>query len=574
MKQEGRHIDFYASQATKRLDGNRRAQKVTRWALQQFWTPVGAGIKEPDRGEVHGDLPLRRRRRPPGGAAHRPLHRPPPRPHRPPPGRAGSASLTSPLDGSRRLVRGPARARATTAGTRKVAIRRRSSSGEWGAGPSTVSSDRIARRIHSDSSSTSRSAPDQPGAPARVGQRGAPLVEHGVEQRLAGARDGGRHAAALAVEQRLELGIVADGVEQVDRPTAPGRRRSGPGCRRRRRSPRGRVPSSVRGCAAAPRAPARRGWGSSGRSWPATPWPRWRCPRRWSWPGRTGRCRPRPRRSGARWAASASAGTSSPHRSLVIAATLLVARRGRSAGSCDMCPGLLRHTTRFVSSLGPVRSVHRSHGGACTMPEYSSYQELIDRDEANDLDAILSVANPLHRRRRSPWWPTTPTPSSRGTTRRAPGPALNKLYEKAKTSQWNGETDLDWSIDVDQEAIAVLRQRRRAQLGGHGLRPDRHPARQVGRRRSGSSGAIEQQNWTLSQFMHGEQGALLCTAKIVETVPWIDAKYYAVDPGDGRGPPRRGLRQVPRHQADRATTRSTPTSGCCSTTSSPTAAGT
>ena len=38
---------------------------------------------------------------------------------------------------------------------------------------------------------------------------------------------------------------------------------------------------------------------------------------------------------------------------------------------------------------------------------------------------------------------------------------------------------------------------------------------------------IEQQNWSLSQFMHGEQGALLCTAKIVETVPWIDAKYYA-----------------------------------------------
>ena len=38
---------------------------------------------------------------------------------------------------------------------------------------------------------------------------------------------------------------------------------------------------------------------------------------------------------------------------------------------------------------------------------------------------------------------------------------------------------------------------------------------------------IESQNWMLSQFMHGEQGALICTAKIVETVPWIDAKYYA-----------------------------------------------
>src|SRR5947209_4744756 len=38
---------------------------------------------------------------------------------------------------------------------------------------------------------------------------------------------------------------------------------------------------------------------------------------------------------------------------------------------------------------------------------------------------------------------------------------------------------------------------------------------------------IESQNWRLSQFMHGEQGALICTAKIVESVPWIDAKYYA-----------------------------------------------
>jgi hypothetical protein len=34
-------------------------------------------------------------------------------------------------------------------------------------------------------------------------------------------------------------------------------------------------------------------------------------------------------------------------------------------------------------------------------------------------------------------------------------------------------------------------------------------------------------NSMLSQFMHGEQGALVCTAQIVETVPWIDAKYYA-----------------------------------------------
>jgi hypothetical protein len=33
--------------------------------------------------------------------------------------------------------------------------------------------------------------------------------------------------------------------------------------------------------------------------------------------------------------------------------------------------------------------------------------------------------------------------------------------------------------------------------------------------------------WQFSQFLHGEQGALICTAKIVQTVPDIDSKYYA-----------------------------------------------
>jgi hypothetical protein len=44
MKQEGRHIDFYASEATRRLDGHPGAQRMTRWALQRFWSPVGAGV--------------------------------------------------------------------------------------------------------------------------------------------------------------------------------------------------------------------------------------------------------------------------------------------------------------------------------------------------------------------------------------------------------------------------------------------------------------------------------------------------------------------------------------------------
>jgi hypothetical protein len=108
-------------------------------------------------------------------------------------------------------------------------------------------------------------------------------------------------------------------------------------------------------------------------------------------------------------------------------------------------------------------------------------------------------------------------------------PALNRLYEKAKGSQWNGATDLPWDTDVDQEAVVLANAA--TTLGGLAAGIDEEV---IARSAFASWGpqewirmGVESQNWTLSQFMHGEQGALLCTAKIVETVPWIDAKYYA-----------------------------------------------
>jgi hypothetical protein len=103
---------------------------------------------------------------------------------------------------------------------------------------------------------------------------------------------------------------------------------------------------------------------------------------------------------------------------------------------------------------------------------------------------------------------------------------LMKLYEKAKTSQWNATTDLDWSTDVDAERVA-------GELGQGGTarfqalaEAEDSPVKHFGEKEWRKVG-VELQNSMLSQFMHGEQGALLCTARIVETVPWIDAKYYA-----------------------------------------------
>jgi hypothetical protein len=106
-------------------------------------------------------------------------------------------------------------------------------------------------------------------------------------------------------------------------------------------------------------------------------------------------------------------------------------------------------------------------------------------------------------------------------------PALNKLYEKAKGSQWDGEKDLDWSIEVDPEKVA-------AQLSV--AAPESAWIREQGEaaglfknwtEKQWTELGIEAQNWRLSQFMHGEQGALICTARITETVPWYDAKLFA-----------------------------------------------
>ncbi len=102
---------------------------------------------------------------------------------------------------------------------------------------------------------------------------------------------------------------------------------------------------------------------------------------------------------------------------------------------------------------------------------------------------------------------------------------LDKLYEKAKTSQWNGQTDLDWSIEVDPDALASAGTRDPLEVSYFADNPE-SPLRKFSEKEWHQLG-VESMNWSLSQFMHGEQGALLCTAKIVESVPWIDAKYYA-----------------------------------------------
>ncbi|MCA1720653.1 MAG: ferritin-like domain-containing protein [Actinobacteria bacterium] len=96
---------------------------------------------------------------------------------------------------------------------------------------------------------------------------------------------------------------------------------------------------------------------------------------------------------------------------------------------------------------------------------------------------------------------------------------LLSLYQKGKDKQWDQTTRIDWSLEVDPydalglpvEVLAIygtpiwdkLSEDQKRELHRH------HAA------------------WQFSQFLHGEQGAMICAARIVESAPDLDAKFYA-----------------------------------------------
>src|SRR5215813_6239974 len=96
---------------------------------------------------------------------------------------------------------------------------------------------------------------------------------------------------------------------------------------------------------------------------------------------------------------------------------------------------------------------------------------------------------------------------------------LLTLYEKGKDKQWNSNSRIDWNVQLDFDDPLGFPDEY-TPLWGSDLwaKMDRK-----------EKGVVKHhyESWRFSQFMHGEQGALICTAKIVQTVPDIDSKFYA-----------------------------------------------
>ena len=96
---------------------------------------------------------------------------------------------------------------------------------------------------------------------------------------------------------------------------------------------------------------------------------------------------------------------------------------------------------------------------------------------------------------------------------------LLKLYAKGKAQQWDAEHRIDWSQELEYENPMGMPEQQMA-IYGSPLWDKMDAKNKIELRRHFAG-------WQLSQFLHGEQGALICAAKIVQQVPDLEAKFYA-----------------------------------------------
>ena len=97
-------------------------------------------------------------------------------------------------------------------------------------------------------------------------------------------------------------------------------------------------------------------------------------------------------------------------------------------------------------------------------------------------------------------------------------PELENLYELAKANQWNVSTDIDWDRGIVEDSDILAREEDPLGRSRFFKTLSKCTQREL---------MANQAAFTLSQFLHGEQGALLCCGELVDAVPDVEGKLYA-----------------------------------------------
>ena len=94
---------------------------------------------------------------------------------------------------------------------------------------------------------------------------------------------------------------------------------------------------------------------------------------------------------------------------------------------------------------------------------------------------------------------------------------IKKLYELGKELNWNGAIDLDWSNSLKKGQPPIKAELLARMEGPLAALPEEERLEYM----------RHDQAWTLSQFLHGEQGAMLVASQLVSCAPTYQAKLYA-----------------------------------------------
>ena len=95
---------------------------------------------------------------------------------------------------------------------------------------------------------------------------------------------------------------------------------------------------------------------------------------------------------------------------------------------------------------------------------------------------------------------------------------LRQLYSKSKRQQWDAEREIDWSLPIDP-ARPIIEEERFGYDRIPFLQRLSETQRETFRAHVGAH--------RLSQFLHGEQGALMTAAALTHAVPDYEGKLYA-----------------------------------------------
>lgn len=94
---------------------------------------------------------------------------------------------------------------------------------------------------------------------------------------------------------------------------------------------------------------------------------------------------------------------------------------------------------------------------------------------------------------------------------------IKKLYELGKELNWNGSIDLDWDNHIGKDEFPMKAELIARMEGPLSMLPEDQKLEYM----------RHDQAWALSQFLHGEQGALLVASQLVSCAPTYQAKLYA-----------------------------------------------